>query len=106
MAVQDFPGTDLSSRTLAVIEDDSRVPLPDLGTSELAFLGVRRATQAMDWTLAAMPAHQVERVGRWLRGLLEQEPLRSDPLYEPQRIVVGMLLLALRDIYRQAEVEP
>lgn len=91
----------LAVATLAAIETDQRVPMPSLETSEIAYLGVRRATQAMDWTLAAMPAHQVERCGRYLRWLLEQEPLRSHPMCEPQRVVIGLLLLALRDIYRQ-----
>lgn len=101
MAVAEFPAATLAAATLAAIETDQRVPLPSLETSEIAFLGVRRATQAMDWTLAAMPAHQVERCGRYLRWLLSEEPLKSHPMCEPQRVVIGLLLVALRDIYRQ-----
>lgn len=96
---------DLGARILAAIVADQRVPMASLETSEEAVLRVRAATCAMDWAMAAMPAHQLEHVGRYLRWLLDQEPLLSGPLYEPQRVVLGLLLLALRDILRGGQLE-
>lgn len=90
----------LETRILAAIVDDQRVPVADLWTPEEAVLRVRAATRSLDWAMAAMPAHQLEHVGMYLRWLLDQDPVQSDPLYEPQRIVLGLLLLALRDILR------
>lgn len=79
------------------------IPMPTMATSEAAVLRARAATTAMDWTLAEMPADQLDLVARYLRWLLAQEPIHSDPAYEPQRIVLGLLMLALRDIHGQLE---
>lgn len=96
---------ELGTRILTAIVADQRVPMASLDTPQEAVLRVRAATQAMDWGMAAMPAHQLVSVGRYLRRLLDTEPLHSDPLYEPQRVVLGLFLLALRDIVRGGQAE-
>jgi hypothetical protein len=98
--------TDLTARMMAAIEADHQPPMPSLETPEAMVLRVRAATQALDWTLAEMPPHQLEHVARYLRWALNQEPVKSNPLCEPQRIVLGLLMLALRDVLKEWDGDP
>lgn len=102
----DEQAADLTVRYLEAVVADHVVPMPSLVTDEAAVLRVRAATQAMDWTIAEMPAHQIDLVARYLRWLLQQDPIKASPIYEPQRIVLGLLMLALRDVHTQLEALP
>ena len=105
MTATDTRAVDLGNRIMAAVVADQRVPMASLDTPEEAVLRVRAATLAMDWAMAAMPVHQLVNVGRYLRSIVDQEPVRSDPLYEPQRVLLGLFLLALRDIVRGGQAE-
>lgn len=91
---------DLANRTMTVLIEDRhvRIPVVDGIASEGDYHRARSATASMCWTLAEMPAEQLEPVAEYLSGLLAREPLRSGPLWEPHRVILGLFLLALRQM--------
>lgn len=96
----------LTKRTMELLVEEAQVPIPAIGglASEADYLRVRPHLAALSWTLAEMDAHQLAPVAAHLLGVLNREPLKSGSMWEPHRIVYGLVLLALRDI--AAELDP
>lgn len=83
--------------TVAAIVEDRRVEPPTGGRWE-AFRRADDALAPLAWQIAEMPEHQLTPVAEYLAGILDREPLRSKATWEPHRIVLGLFLLALRDV--------
>lgn len=70
----------------------------ELTTSYETFTAVNSELNALVWQLAEMAQHEPHQLVAtcdYIHGLLEREPLRSQPMWEPQRVVLGLFVMAL-----------
>jgi hypothetical protein len=92
------------AEAVAAIVEDRRTPVPS-GERWEAYRRADDALAPLAWQLAEMTEHQILPVAEYLAGVLDREPLRSRPTFEPHRIVLGLFLLALRDVVTGLEAD-
>ncbi len=93
---------------VAAIAEDRRVVLrPDIDERGRVFATVAGELRPLVYQVAEMAEHephQLVAAAEFLHGQLEREPLRSNPMWEPQRVVLGLFLMGLTSALAATEV--
>lgn len=102
MTAEHFAGA-----AVAAIVEDRQVPLradvDERGALHLAVAGELRPLVFQVAEMAEHEPHQLVAAAEYLHGLLEREPLRSNPTWEAQRVVLGLFLLGLTNALAATE---
>lgn len=91
----------------AIVVDRQVVRANDSRTSYPAYRAVAGELGALVAQVAEMAEHEPHQLVAtcdYLHGLLGREPLRSNPMWEPQRVVLGLFLLGLSSALARLEV--
>ena len=102
-----MPAEQFAAATLeAILEDRAVVRATESGTPYETYRAVAEELRAVTYQVAEMAAHeehQLVATADYLHGLLEREPLRSNPTWEPQRVVLGLFLMGLTSALARLE---
>lgn len=99
---------DFAERAVDAIVEDRQVPLrsdiDERGALYLAVAGELRPLAFQVAEMAEHEPHQLVAAAEYLHGLLDREPLRSNPTWEAQRVVLGLFLLGLTNALAASEI--
>lgn len=102
-----MPAEQFAAATLeAILEDRAVIRATESGTPYETYRAVAEELRAVIYQVAEMAAHeehQLVATADYLHGLLEREPLRSNPTWEPQRVVLGLFLMGLTSALARLE---
>jgi hypothetical protein len=95
------------SAVAAIAQDRQVVLRPDIDERGRVYAAVHGELLPLVFQIAEMAEHephQLVAAAEYLRGRLEREPLRSNPTWEPQRVVLGLFLIGLTNALAATEV--
>lgn len=102
-----MPAEQFAAETIeAIVEDRAVVRATDGSVPYETYRAVAEELRAVTVQVAEMAAHeehQLVATADYLHGLLEREPLRSNPTWEPQRVVLGLFLMGLTSALARLE---
>jgi hypothetical protein len=103
-----MPAETFAAATLAEVVADRRPTLAsDHPPSQRAYEATAGELRALIYQVAEMAEREPDQlvvVAEYLHGLLDREPLRSNPVWEPQRVVLGLFLMGLTNALAELEV--
>lgn len=98
---------EFAGRALTAIAEDRQVGLRgDVDETGAVYVAVDGELRALTFQLAEMverEPHNVQPVAEYLHGLLEREPMASNPVWEPHRVLIGLFLLGVANSLARVE---